>query len=523
VPTAQLSVDDEADALIAIYSRAARRIRAIVRAATARGAAGTARHYELQLRKVELELDRARRDSQPLREALTRRSYLTGVAAIDRVLRLDKTFSGVHSDAMAVLSAALANRLDAATERVGRETRDVFRQVGLEEVAVGVATGQTRREVSRQIAQRLRFDHALTAFVDSRGRRWKLDTYAAMVARTTTREAVSLGTRNRLVEYGRRIATVSKHANACPICAPLQGRTFALVEGVKGYELLERLPPFHPNCRHVLMPAKASFEAFEEALGLGPMEDEPEPERDPRTGEEGPQAPDPDERPEGVHPRDRVRYSSIVKAEAEHLEDQVDAIGRVHRVPPSMGEIPTAFGMSGDNMGQHESRGIPDQGKVVFDSKITLNRATLGMIQRETGSPRDARPISSFVHEFGHALDAHNFGEPLTIDHAQNRKWASSREREWLDAVKASDAYSLIPRSDTYALSTVELWARSYEQWIATRTGNTSLNAKIEHIRRQHGSWRYWDAFDFEPIAEAFDKFFAEKGLLLEPGGRDDD
>jgi hypothetical protein len=124
--------------------------------------------------------------------------------------------------------------------------------------------------VSRAIADRLVSEgvtDALTGRVDLGGRRWQLDVYAEMVARTTTREAMSLGTDRRMRELGEELVTISAHADACIICQPYQGNTYALPDlVVEGYDTIDQLPPFHPNCRHVATPAAGTAERFLRAL-----------------------------------------------------------------------------------------------------------------------------------------------------------------------------------------------------------------------------------------------------------------
>lgn len=268
--------DEVGDALIAIYREAEERLVNLAAAALERNAQGTARYYSQQRDAIRRELRTIRRRSAEARGAVVRSAYLTGTAAIDRVVKKDRQFTGVHDAAMEVLAANLANRLATAEDRVGREVDDLFRRAALKEVAAGAATGATRVQTSQQLAAELR-SQGLTAFTDRKGRKWKLDTYAAMVVRTTTREAMSRGMANRLIDHGRHLVTISEHANSCPICKPYEGKTFTLTEeGEPGHPRLDHLPPFHPNCRHVLTPAATPFEEMERALGLGPAEPDDE-------------------------------------------------------------------------------------------------------------------------------------------------------------------------------------------------------------------------------------------------------
>jgi hypothetical protein len=111
----------------------------------------------------------------------------------------------------------------------------------------------------------------ITAFVDRAGRRWTLENYSAMVVRTTTREAVTAGTRNRMADHGQQLITVSDHGTTCPICSEFEGNTYsatgtAVVVGGVVYEPAPDSAPYHPNCWHVETPAGVEFEDFEREL-----------------------------------------------------------------------------------------------------------------------------------------------------------------------------------------------------------------------------------------------------------------
>ena len=272
-PRRRYPPDELGDELIALYAIAEGRLRNLAAAALERGALGSARYFENQSKAIRREVLRLRREAARARGDVIRSAYLTGVSAIDRVLNKSERFSGVHDAAMEVLVANLTERLRNAEDRVGREADDVFRQAALETVAVGAAAGLSPRQRARSLADDLR-RRGITAFVDRRGRRWNLDTYASMVTRTTTREAMSAGMANRLRDHGRHLVKISTHANPCAICRPYQGNTYTLTEeGEPDHERLLELPPFHPNCRHVLIPATVTFERMEAALGLGPNPD----------------------------------------------------------------------------------------------------------------------------------------------------------------------------------------------------------------------------------------------------------
>jgi hypothetical protein len=87
-----------------------------------------------------------------------------------------------------------------------------------------------------------------------------------MVVRTTTREAATHGTINRLLERGDDLITISEHPDPAEVCVPYAGQTFSLSGQTDGYDVIDQLPPFHPNCRHVATPASENLDAFEAAL-----------------------------------------------------------------------------------------------------------------------------------------------------------------------------------------------------------------------------------------------------------------
>jgi len=76
-----------------------------------------------------------------------------------------------------------------------------------------------------------------------------------MVARTTTREAMTQGTVNRLQEHGIQLAQVSAHS-AEDFCRYYENTIVSLDGPHPIYPPISAInggPPFHPRCVHVLM------------------------------------------------------------------------------------------------------------------------------------------------------------------------------------------------------------------------------------------------------------------------------
>lgn len=146
---------------------------------------------------------------------------------------------------------------------------------------------------------------------------------------------------------------------------------------------------------------------------------------------------------------------------------------------------------------------------------------------------------TTLAHEVGHFLDHMGIGEP--------GKFASESSPllgEWRQATGMSQAMqslvnkSLKPESYAvnvtvthssgqqltynakpspehlrYLLSDKEVWARSYAQYVATRSGNEAMLAQIAEQRKDqlYGD-RQWADDDFQPIARAIDNLFQGLG-----------
>jgi hypothetical protein len=177
--------------------------------------------------------------------------------------------SGINERAIALLAAGMNRRLDASLATVGRRVDDAFRQAGLRAAAFHALAGTERKRASAQMAAMLKRE-GIRAFVDKAGRKWTLENYTAMVIRTTTREAVTQGTYNGMQESGHELVKVSHHINACDLCMQYDGKTFAFpnapLELRQEYGVLDDLPPFHPNCKHVIAPSEVEFDKLEEQL-----------------------------------------------------------------------------------------------------------------------------------------------------------------------------------------------------------------------------------------------------------------
>jgi hypothetical protein len=261
----ELPTDPVLDELIGIYGRAGRRLRILARTFAIRGQY-TAAHAEGQLRLAETIIGRLERERRRRVPAIAAHTWAMGAGATDAVTGSPEiAFGGVHEDGVLRVAQALTEKLGDAELECGRRNRDLYRRIALRAVGEGQVEGATRKQISQAIIRDLT-QEGVTSFVDKSGRRWALDTYARMVARTTSREAVTQATAARLLEVGRPDVTISDHDTTTPLCDRYEGNTYSLVRGGR-YRFLAELPPFHPNCKHVLTPARTQFADFRAAMG----------------------------------------------------------------------------------------------------------------------------------------------------------------------------------------------------------------------------------------------------------------
>ena len=107
---------------------------------------------------------------------------------------------------------------------IGRIEPDVYRRIGLEQVALQQARGTGTYKMLPGFVEALRRE-GITAFVDKAGRNWSLHTYCAMVSRTTSRQAEVLAVLTADPEQD--LYRISSHGTTCGICAPFEGRVYS--------------------------------------------------------------------------------------------------------------------------------------------------------------------------------------------------------------------------------------------------------------------------------------------------------
>ncbi len=128
-----------------------------------------------------------------------------------------------------------------------------------DQIGTGLIQGRTTRDITKEI-QREFLEVGLTSFVTIDNRRLPLDFYAMTVTRTKTRKAQVQGSLNRYTENDHDLVRINKRAFTCKVCGSRENVVISITGNTPGYPTFEDIggaPPFHPNCKHYTIPARA--------------------------------------------------------------------------------------------------------------------------------------------------------------------------------------------------------------------------------------------------------------------------
>ena len=230
--------------------------------------------------------------------------------SITKHIRAYNNAAALTAEQYAIIDQLVANLMGEITDAtltayatvesalIGRVEPDVFRRVGLEQVALQQARGVGTYKALPDFVDALRKE-GITAFVDKAGRHWSLHTYGSMVSRTTSRQAEVLSVLTADPEQD--LYRISVNGTTCGICAPYEGRVYSKSGTNPDYPPLAaafgKQDPdgpdtltntwlnLHPNCQHSLAPWSPigrSDREIQEIRDFSSFEKNP-PSVDPRT------------------------------------------------------------------------------------------------------------------------------------------------------------------------------------------------------------------------------------------------
>ena len=267
--------------LIETYQKAQKKLVEIIQRKQAHGSAAA---YERSLlRQIQKELKKLKKSSKALVEQLVKENYKTGLQSLiddlikdDTAPRLFNMFSGLNTSQIELITQNANIDLNKSINIVGRRMQDAVREAGIEATAEKLTTGQTIREMQKNLQDKLKQQN-LTAVEYANGTKMPIEKYAETVARSTTAETQNKAKVIQGQDWGYDLVRFTEHSPTCEVCSMYQGRVYALTKeaangkykGSKGQALhfpylydtalISGYSTIHPNCRHRLsvLPAGA--------------------------------------------------------------------------------------------------------------------------------------------------------------------------------------------------------------------------------------------------------------------------
>lgn len=410
--------------------------------------------YQQQiLREIDRELKRLNLESfawadEAVKEAYTKGAKLAWMADHNQAVKAFSAFGGVHTKAVKLLAHNAQDYFSITNNLIARQAKDTVRRIGVEVTAKKFAETLTVRETKKLLEQRLQEENFYSVPWRNGKGSMRVDSYAELVARTTTREAQQTGIFNQAEEMGHHLYKMTEHSTTCKVCASRQGRVYRSVDFPAGdprqqfphiSEGFPRWPTYkvvHPNCSHVGLPFL--WEQKTEAEQQAALSRAAEPfNHDPR-GE-----------------AERLRYEKAQKANNERLRDRKQwekyraALGK-ENVPKTLSGFRNAKKansewfqtmqsdykdvlrtMRKDDIIMSEfTRNLPMKGEPL-GVKTLVDSA--GKVKQRRFYGEDGRPQKD--------LDLSNHGNPKlhpTVPHAHD--WSegkrTKKDRAWTDAEK---------------------------------------------------------------------------------------
>lgn len=247
--------DTEAERLIKLYSKAEKDILQATNKALLKG--NSTRNLDAMLVRVRQIRKSLLEGARTWCDAAIPSAYEAGMA--ETGLAAIAGNGEIHQQAMKILADNVYGRFEQVDQVVGRSVADIYRSAALENLTGDVAGYQTWKQTAQNIRAGLA-DKGVTGFVDKAGKPWDMETYTEMVARTSTRETMLTGTKNRLLEYDIDLVEIvgGSSPKTCEACQRWDGRVVSLTGKTPGYPTLQdaRDDGFqHPNCTHTYVAA----------------------------------------------------------------------------------------------------------------------------------------------------------------------------------------------------------------------------------------------------------------------------
>lgn len=247
---------------------------------------GTKVYANTILKQLEKQLKRMERQSAYYVESVIPAEYQKGLDEVygyfkrnNLMMSPPAAFAQLHGDMIYMVAREMQYQIGQGLEQAGRQViryvedarDDALRTAGLEATGEKLASGSTVRQMQQNLVNKLQSQGFMTVQYGSGKRAYQvsLDAYAAMVARSTTREAGNLARETQLTANGYDLVRMTSHYPTCEICAQFQGRVYSISGNDKRFPPLSRAfssgyRNIHPNCRHSVHPYVESLQSNED-------------------------------------------------------------------------------------------------------------------------------------------------------------------------------------------------------------------------------------------------------------------
>lgn len=230
------------------------------------------REYERQVREALRTLEA--RTTEETRAAVTAAAQRGAQDAVRELVdqlgeRVDDALP-ISPSVITEMASAYAGKLSATHFQIYRESTDAYRRIVGEAMRAPAMGVETRAQAAQRALNEFA-EQGITAYRDSRGRKWSMSSYTEMAGRSTLMNAHLAGHEQALKRRGHGLIVISNHSQECKMCRPWEGKVLSLDdqdrpgERKQSSELTgepvkfrvagtlaeaKRAGLFHPNCRH---------------------------------------------------------------------------------------------------------------------------------------------------------------------------------------------------------------------------------------------------------------------------------
>jgi hypothetical protein len=251
--------DKKIKQLMSLYEDAEQRLIQIITTKTVKGQVTD--FYRSLLKQVQQELLLVQLASTRLSKDIVKDLYKEAYEKANKVLQMDISdgYSALHTDAITILTDNLVNNFADVNHMVGRQIEDTLRDIGLTKASTKFATGQTIKELQKELKEKL-LDEGIGGILAKNGRVIPYKSYANLLARSIVAETQNTSVLNVTKEHEHDLVKMSNHKTSCPVCQKYEDKIYSISGNSDKYPYLKTIEGFrkgynniHPNCRHRLV------------------------------------------------------------------------------------------------------------------------------------------------------------------------------------------------------------------------------------------------------------------------------